>query len=561
MPHHDKAASSLLCAAILMGCGAAVFAQGSPAPSNPLDQLPLPAAQVPGGGTQLQVAPAPATPQGVLATEITPTRFDVEGVASAPFAEVAAVFAPLIGRKVTVAALVEKAREASAIYERAGWALSFVYIPTQSFAGGAVRVVAVEGFVAQVKVEGDAGRSKERIEAIAAKISGERPLRRATFERYAALLGRLPGLSVQARVPLPASTDGASVMTLQVERKAFEVSIGADLRKPRARAIATATLNDTLTPGGQLAVSALLFGGEERLGAVQYRQAVGTEGLMLKASVSTYRGNPDESLGIDTGFDRRNMNLRRELSMSYPLKLAASSSLMVSGGAYSVDNIDRTTNPATTAYLSDEARVRAVFAQVAWDESLPDRARSVSLMLVRGLSGAGAETVIKSNVPGLAGPGAARVDFTRAVLEAREARRFNAEWGGALSGALQYSPHVLPSTERMSFGGMRFGRGYAPGETSGDQGWGVGAELNRSFGVPGTWVRQIQPYVLVEAARVYAKLGTPMPARLSSVSAGVRLADLKHYSVDVSVAKPTGDRPIENVERKPRFALQVSWRL
>jgi hemolysin activation/secretion protein len=316
-----------------------------------------------------------------------------------------------------------------------------------------------------------------------------------------------------------------------------------------------------ITPGGELSASALLFGRDERLRSVQYRQAVGVEGWMLKAALTSYRGDPDAVLGLDNAFERRNTNLRRELSALYPLRLAAQSALFVSGGVYSVDNVDTTRNPANGAFLSDIARVRAGFAQVEWQQDDGRVGRTGQVMLAHGFDAAGAASAYASNVAGLAGPNPARIDFTRVAAQAREARRFANDWGAAVSAGVQWSPHPLPATERMSFGGSRFARGYPAGETSGDQGWGVGFEVHRSFAVASTRVKQVQPYLLLEAARAYGHLATPAPARLSSVSAGVRVADLAHYAVDVSISRATGDRPLENPERRPRLALQFSWRL
>ncbi len=538
----------------------------SPSAGNPLDQLPQTLDRTPaGGGVQVEVAPAPApaATADAMARQIVPRRFDIEGVKSVPFADIASLFAPHVGKPVSVSRLVELARQATAIYQRDGWGLSFVYVPAQLFADGVVRVVAVEGHVADVRVEGDPGRSAARLEEIAARIRAEKPLRRETFERYSALLGRLPGLTVEAGVPLPASTDGAAVMTLKVTRKVFDANVATDLRRPHPRAVATATLNDTLTPGGQLSVSALVVGrDDEKLQAIQYRQAIGSEGLMLKASFSTYRGDPDGTLGLTSPLDRRTTNLRRELSALYPLRLGPEHSLVLSGGFYSVDNSETTNDPATGDFIADDTRVRAAFAQLAWQHTQPRLSRSASVFVAHGLDGNGAGSFVRSNVPGVAGPGTARVDFTRALFEAREARRIGERWGIVVSAAAQISPHELPTTERMSFGGARFGRAYAPGETAGDQGWGFGFEVNRIVALPANdWVRQLQPYVLLEAARAYGERGAPVPAQLGSASLGLRLADLKHYLLDFSVSRAVGDRPLENPGRDPRFVVQFSFRL
>jgi hemolysin activation/secretion protein len=550
----------LLPALALCLAGASAFAQGAASAGNPLDALPRAPETAP-PRTEAQITPSPAPAQAALAAPVTPTRFDIEGVKSIPFAEVAALFAPMVGKPVTVGAIVEQAGKGTAMYRARGYALSFLFIPAQPMAGGVVRVVAVEGHVSKVTIEGDAGKAEAKIRDVAQHILDEKPLTLATFERHTALLGRLPGVGVQAEVPLPSSTDGATVLKLKVQRKPYSVSIGSDLRQPQSRGVITGSLNDPLFSGSQLSVSTLLTGEEsERLGSVQYLQAIGNEGLTLKASFSTYRGDPDAQLGTASVFERDARNVRRELSASYPLQLSGTMSFVLSGGIYSVDNIDTTRNPANGAFLSEDTRVRAAFAQLAYADAAAESARSISLMLSRGLGGAGAGNEFRSNLAGLSGPGAAKVDFTRLMAEAQYARRFGGKWGTAVSFAGQYSPDALPSTERISFGGSRFARGYAPGATAGDRGWGLGLEFNRSFVVDGTAIRQVQPYVLFEVARVDGELATPVPSRLASASIGFRVADLKYYSADLALSKPVGDRPLENPQRKSRLSLLLSWR-
>jgi hemolysin activation/secretion protein len=123
----------------------------------------------------------------------------------------------------------------------------------------------------------------------------------------------------------------------------------------------------------------------------------------------------------------------------------------------------------------------------------------------------------------------------------------------------QYSPHILPSTERVSFGGTRFARGYAAGDVASDSGWGVGLEANRSFGVDMTYITQIQPYVLLEAARVYSQAGALAFSKLSSASLGVRVSGGGYYTVDVALSKPTGDPSPENPRREPRLSALISY--
>lgn len=60
---------------------------------------------------------------------------------------------------------------------------------------------------------------------------------------------------------------------------------------------------------------------------------------------------------------------------------------------------------------------------------------------------------------------------------------------------------------------------------------------------------------------MHARLATPSPARLRSVSLGLRLTNHRHYHLDLALSKPTGDMPLENTRRHWRANLTLSYRL
>jgi hemolysin activation/secretion protein len=532
---------------------------------SPLDTLPRPALPTqPGADVRVDVdvqAPAPSGAE-VLNARLTPRKFDIEGVQSIPFEAVAALFAPLAGQSVTVGDIVARAQQATALYQQRGYALSFFFVPKQDFQHGVVRVVAVEGHVQTVRIEGHPGKAEARLREIAEHIRQEKPLRTTTFEHFTALLGRLPGMGIQAQVQLPTSTDGASTLVIQANQKPYDIAVGLETRKPNPRAVVTGVLNDPLVAGSQLGVSTLLSTADnDRYNALHYEQVLDSRGRSVRGSLSHYRGDPDEQLGVSNPLQRRTEVERAELTASLPLKLSRETSWVASTGLYGVNTRDSLANPANGAQLTDDTQVRAVFGQLSYTAQKPNDSVQLNLRLTHGLSGLGAEAGITSNVPGLSGPSAVKLDFARLQAEASHQHRFANRFGTAVSFAMQYSPHNLPSSEKLSFGGNRFARGYGAGEAVGDSGWGLGLELNRVFAVDGTWVRQWQPYVLLEAARVHARLATPMPARLRSVSLGLRLTNHKHYNLDLAMSKPTGDLPLENTQRHWRANLTLSYRL
>lgn len=546
--------------AALVALAASVAVASTPAwpqalrAGNPLDVLP-PTPPDATGEVRVETAPAPTPAPDLLASSVTPTRFDIEGVRAIDFAPVAASFAPLVGKTVTVADLVAQASQATSLYREAGYPLSFFFVPPQDLAGGVVRVVAVEGHIAQVRIEGDPGRSAERIEAIAQVLTGEKPLRRATFERATALLGQLPGFTIEARVPMPATTDGAAVMTLSVKRRVVNVALGSELGRPQSRAVITGELNDTLLPGGQVSLSTLLPGsGHDRYVAAAATQPIGHDGLALRLSASLFETAPvPVAVGAAT-LDRTASSKRVEASISYPLVLTATRSLVASGGVYAGEARTTYTNAPTGAWLRETTRVNAAYAQLAYGHAEGDTAQSASAQLAHGFGG---RSELTSNVPGAGGPLPGRTDFTRLVLQAADSRRWPGSFGTALNATAQLATRNLPDSERIGFGGSRFARGYAPGETAGDTGWGLGAEINRRFQPRESL--QLEPYLLAEAAHVHPAAGGP--ANLRSLSLGMRVSDRKHYTVDVAASKPLGDPSPANPQRKPRASVLLTYKL
>jgi len=547
---------------------AALPAQAQQAPAqggNPLATLPdapgrQPAAVEP--DLRLQVTPAPAAAADLLARQVVPRRFDITGVRSVPFDEVARIFIPLSGQPVTVGRIVEVGRAVTALYQQRGYALSFAFVPPQEFRDGAVQVVVVEGHIRAVAIDGDAGPAEARLRALAEELVRDKPLRTATFDRYTQLMSRLPGVTVGAQAPQPTTTDGGTDLKLTVRRKPYNVSLGADLRQPTPRGVLSGQWNDPIPflPGGQLSASALLGDfRKDRFANVGYTQMVGTEGLTLRAALSHYRGRPDVG-ALSPLLTREVTNRRLDLGASYPLLLDRNHALTVSGGFYATDNEDEYRNRFSAAALTEDVRVRALTAQAAYVSAQPTRSRTATASFSQGIDGLGASAENRINFAGTAAPNPARLDFSRVAFDVAQRDRYTGRWGTALSAGGQYSPNIVPVTERVSFGGSRFGRGYAPGEIAGDSGLGVGAEVNRAFPLDaGRWLQQIEPYLLVEAARVHSRLAPDRDAQLRSVALGVRLSDNKHYALDLAAAKPTGDPSPNNPERRPRLSLLLSY--
>ena len=131
----------------------------------------------------------------------------------------------MIGRSVKLADLIKATRKITQRYQADGYLLSYAYLPPQDFTQGQIRVVLVEGYVKDSELRGDLGSVASYVEQLMAKIEAERPLTRKTFERYTTLMSMIPGVTLQAQVPPPGTTDGASHLIASASRKPFTSSL------------------------------------------------------------------------------------------------------------------------------------------------------------------------------------------------------------------------------------------------------------------------------------------------------------------------------------------------
>jgi hemolysin activation/secretion protein len=557
---------TLLLAALASGV---VQAQSRPAVSaplvggNPLDSLPQVNAPSKGPNVTLQVQPQAPQLQTLLATHLTPSRFQVEGVKSIPFDDVAQRFTPLVGKDITIGDLIKVADTVTQLYQARGYALSFAFIPAQTFENGVVRVTVVEGYVSEVKITGNPGKEEDKIRAIAEHIRADRPLRRATFERYINVLGILPGIKVNANVPPPQNTDGATTLELKVEHKSVNLSTGVNFNQPGVQGLITATENGLTSLGEQLSVSALLPKGRDNVTYLAAHGAVpiGSDGLVAKVDATHYRGNPVDNPGLPSYVERTVINDKLSGSLAYPLLLTNSQSVIGTVSAYASHDEDTYHNTINGAQIGLRSQVRVVQLQADYASVDTDQVRKASVNVAQAFNVLGASKSGDSNIPGAIETNPASITFTRTGASFSQTNQWPLKIGTAIAMTGQYSPDSLPTSEQISFGAQHFAQGYEPGEASGDSGWGASIEVNRGF-TPGlTYLQTITPYISFDMARVYLHAGTPSPSKLSSIAFGFRISDAKYYALDLSVGKAVGDAPVESASRSPRINATFSYQL
>ncbi|WP_131108900.1 POTRA domain-containing protein [Pseudomonas sp. Sample_10] len=522
-----------------------------PVPNLPADAYRPTAAplQVPEpGATQAQPL--------MMGTKVNLKTVQIEGGTIYPLTELAAIYQPLLGHETSLADLIEATRNITRRYQQDGYLLSYAFLPRQSFDIGVARVVLVEGYIRNYQLQGDIGRVKGLLDKLVAKLQTERPLTRKTFERYTTLMSRIPGVTLQAQVPPPGTTDGATDLIAQASRKPFTSSLSTtDDNRNGTQALLGVSSNSQTAMGEQLSLSGLFPPGDddEHYYRLDYNQFLNAEGTQLALSASRYRADLGTNIRLDNGLELEPHRENDRYSIGFSHPVIASPNELLSAGArlYAVN--DKTRYKVVGFPLSVEERtdVRALAFESDWRKADAQQLRILSGGLYQGLDSMGAET----------NNSALDLDFFRLRLSGVQSDKFFDHWQGVLSAAWYWSDDTLPDSERAVFGGQNFGRGYPDDQASGDKGWGAAYEVNYSFNRDGNWVRVLQPYVVLDRAKTWFNQLPVKGSDMSSAAVGLRFGDARYYNIALEAAKPMSDEALDTFNRKPRYSISFSYQL
>jgi len=492
----------------------------------------------------------------MMGTKINLKTVQIEGGTIYPLNELAEIYKPLIGHESSLADLIEATRNITRRYQNDGYLLSYAFLPKQNFDNGVARVVLVEGYVRDVQVQGDVGRVKGLLDRLAAKIQAERPLTRKTFERYTTLMTRIPGVTIQAQVPPPGTTDGATTLVAQASRKPFTSSLSTteDNRKG-TQALLGVSSNSQTSMGEQLTLSGLFPPGKdhEHYYRLDYSQFLDAEGTQLSLSASRYRADPGTNVALDNGLELKPHRENDRYSIGFSLPLIAASNELLTAGArlYAVNDKTRYNVIGYPLSVEERTDIRALAFESDWRKADARQLRILSGGVYQGLDSMGAHT----------NNSAIDLNFLRLRLSGVQSDKFFDNWQGVLSGALYWTDDTLPDSERAVFGGQNFGRGYPDDQASGDKGWGVAYEVNYSFNRDGNWVRILQPYVVLDRSRSWFNQLPVQANSLSSAAVGLRFGDAKYYNIALEAAKPMSDEALDTYNRRPRYSISFSYQL
>ncbi|WP_439580436.1 ShlB/FhaC/HecB family hemolysin secretion/activation protein [Elioraea sp.] len=432
----------------------------------------------------VETVPTPAAPVAPAGPSFVLREVRLEGARTIPEASLAPLSAGLIGTAVTIETLEALTAAISSRYRAEGYVLSQAILPAQAIENGVVRIVVVEGLIDRVLVEGGPDSGQEALRRRFRFVAEDRPLALGTLERAVLLSRDTLGGGVETVLGPSPSTFGAADLTVRYTQRPYEGFALVDNRASRLFgpwvARAGFTTYDLLgqTERLDLSVASSLGGPELRFieGAASLPLAVldGTvlDGVRIEFGADATRGRPDlrKSGTVALTALQEETNLRAGLFV--PVIRTRSENLFLRAG---LTWRESTTRQRFAGVDLGRATDRLLVAEgrATWD--VADRFDGVTLIdgaLRQGIATAGTKIG--------AGASRAREDFTllRGSI-ARVQELGPPEWSlfGELVG--QLAGTILPNSERFALGGERLGRGFAPGNTTGDHGFGGRVELRR----------------------------------------------------------------------------------
>ncbi len=498
-----------------------------------------------------------AAPQVETGAEISfvLTAVTIQGATAFDAAQLGPLYAEFLARKVGPAELEEIALRITNKYGAAGYFLSRAVVPPQEIQGGVLRVRVVEGYLSEVRYQGDSAQDG-LLEGYRDKFTRERPTRLSTVERGLLLVNGLPGMAVGDVQVAKLDEDGAYELVISTTHSTVSGSANLDNRGTpevgRLQGWTSVAFNSVLGLGEKVQVSFATVPDEtEELvyGQFGYEQPLGTGGTVLGVSLAASTVDAGSDLAAQQT-ESRSFTAKTELRHPVILSRRQAMNLQTSFEVRSV-NEDR----FATSTIDDRLSV----ARVQADYSLQDDLGGTSYIALEASQGFDILNASKTGDMPLS-----RVDgegtFTKFRLDIIRLQQI---WGPVslrLAGQGQASLDPLLSSEEFLLGGSQFGRGYDFGEISGEDGLAGSAELSFGRDRESEVLTRYEVYGFLDGGALRNR-NTESGSRsqtLASAGGGLRLSVLRRTLASIEVAKPL-DRRVETTgNRDLRFFFAIS---
>jgi hemolysin activation/secretion protein len=504
------------------------------------ERPPVPLAQP--GGPAISV-PGIEAPAGAAETKLVIRQIRIVGATIYTAAQLAELYANIVGKKVTLQAVYDLAQRITAKYGGDGYVLSRAIVPVQQLDpnGAVVKIQVVEGYIERVEWPPELSTYRDFFSYFAGRITAERPVNIRTIERYLLLAGDLPGLKFKNSIKPHPTKVGAAILVVEVTHKPVDFFARVDNRGTPARGplefLTSTTVNNLLHSHDALTLTAAgAFKTRElQYYAANYRQVLTGEGLTYFATASYGFGRPGtEELEL---LNYRTKSLYAETGLSYPVIRERERNLNVSGlWFWSNDRgsfFDMPDEPPST-----HDRMRGI--RLRTDADSADQTGAINqlyFVFSQGFRGLGAT----QNGQDLASRINGRVDFSKMELTVSRLQPLPFPAFSALIAAYgQYAMTPLLVSEMCGYGGRLFGRGFDPSQFISDSCFEALFELRYDVPLELKGITQAQLYGFFDHGWLHNL--APVPGTFTSVDAasfgaGLRLGWLNAVTADLTVTQ------------------------
>jgi hemolysin activation/secretion protein len=532
----------------------AALAQATAAPTAPLTTSPVERArpeQQPRAVPPVVPTPTPGRPEITPGPPITVDAVDIQGATVYTPAQLAPYYSGVIGKPVPRTELAAISTNIQTRYREDGYVLTVVRPGNVESVGGrsTLRIRVIEGFISDVKLDGDIGPAGVLVYNFLNKLTSIRPVNIADIERALLLSQDVPGVSVRAVLRPGTGEAGAVEMIGQVGRKPFGGYVQYDNRAPPfagPHELLVGAQANSFTSAGERTEIILYdtpFTREQLFGQGSVEGFVGSSGLKLRAYGGYGSSRPGEPLS-EAGF--RSRLLLAGASASYPVIRTRPLSLDLSL-AFDISHSEIQSTDLTTQ-TSDLRIVRLGETLDFQDQTFGMgllSANTVALTVHQGIPGLGASKSDDPNAPRSGN----KVDFLKLTGELTRVQNLfefaNNLVALKLSVGGQYTGDVLPPNEKYFLGGTKYGRGFFSGEITGDRALGTTAELQLNTSTNWPTTLGIQPYLFYDTGWAWNLAPGDLDQHVKSAGVGVRISLGQRVSLELEgdrrfTRRPTG---------------------
>lgn len=527
-----------------------------------LTQPSLPEPPVPAPEAQTGELPMDAPPQGAETIDFKLNELQIDGSTAYSREQLEQYYAEYIGKTIRLSDVYVIAQSITQRYRDDGYFISKAVVPPQNIKEGKVKIQAIEGYVADVAIQGELPETGV-IHGHIEHIQQQRPINIKTLERHLLLLNDLAGVSVRGIVePVQSAAQdagaGAVRLVLLGEKESSAPAITVDNYGSRFigpyQVTGRYSIAGLTKPYHDISVVGLISVPTEEIqyGSAQYTMPLGGNGTRLELGGGVSHASPGFLIKEQ---DIQGDSVHFRTAVSHPFIRSRRENLT---GTAEFTIRDNSSDILTSLLYEDRLRI----AKISGSYDIVDNfggANVIGLSVSQGLNILNATDDNDQNVSRTGGKG----DFTKMEASYARLQSITGAWSayGAVTG--QFASGPLLASEEFAIGGPSFGRGYDPSEYTGDHGLAATLELRYDLSTPWAGI-MAQPFIFYDVGKVWNRDIAGEDKAVSSAGIGARMNLGDHISATLTVAQPLMG-PVPNPPsyangNSPRFLGAVTYR-